>query len=639
MSVRGALIGVMLFLVVLTAGILGALGAFSIYRNVLREAQSRVDHDLNVAVSLYERDLLLLQNQAELKSRELDLVSDKQELTEALLDMREAMNLTVLNLCDSDGIPIAGSYQAIDIRVPVNSDPVLRLSLAGRISSGTMLLSPERLKNEGGKALLNALRVESQIEGEEFSSSGSLFQWFSIPHFRSGQVVGLLYGGRALNHNSNYVDALRETIFSQDLFDGKPVGTVTIFLNDIRVATNVLSPSGKRAVGTRVSDEVSREVLQLGKAWRNRAWVVDSWYLSGYQPLRDPDENIVGMLYVGLLEAPYRRLYFDLLVQFLVPVGLVGLGVFILGLILTRRIIRPLDRLRESAKRIAEGKLDTRIEAPKTYSEISELTEDFRLMQDAIRDRDEQVRLQNQQLAIRNEQLKRTNENYMTTLRFVTHELKAPLAAIQTLIDVVIGDYLGSVPEKVKKSLIRIKQNSEELQGMVKDYLDLARAERGELKANIRTCGFCSDVIQPSLEQNQPLFTSRKLSIEKECPEDMVMEIDPELIRIALDNLLSNAAKYGRKDGLVRIRVYLEGSDLAVRVWNQGDGFSPEEKALLFRKFSRLQNKTTIGKRGSGLGLYLCKEIVELHKGTIWANSKEGEWAEFGIQLPIIRSN
>ena len=98
---------------------------------------------------------------------------------------------------------------------------------------------------------------------------------------------------------------------------------------------------------------------------------------------------------------------------------------------------------------------------------------------------------------------------------------------------------------------------------------------------------------------------------------------------------MNNAVKYGQEGGLVRVA--LEQDDerrVVASVWNEGTGFTPDEGEMLFRKFSRLKNETTVGKRGSGLGLFLAKQIIELHEGRVWAESDPGQWARFCLCFP-----
>jgi signal transduction histidine kinase len=222
----------------------------------------------------------------------------------------------------------------------------------------------------------------------------------------------------------------------------------------------------------------------------------------------------------------------------------------------------------------------------------------------------------------------------MQMLGFVTHELKSPLASTQSMIAVMLEGFVEGVPDKVKNFLIRINRNSEELQDMVKNYLDLSRAERDELIANKSQINFHKEVVIPCVEQTQSLFDSRRVILTVTSPEDLSIHADPELMRIALTNYLTNAAKYGEENKQAILTVAEEQGFLTVSVWNEGAGFSTEEKERLFQKFSRLKNPNTANKRGSGLGLFLVKHILELHDGKVWAESESGQWAKFCFSFP-----
>ncbi len=119
------------------------------------------------------------------------------------------------------------------------------------------------------------------------------------------------------------------------------------------------------------------------------------------------------------------------------------------------------------------------------------------------------------------------------------------------------------------------------------------------------------------------------------CPGEVRLQGDPDLLRIAVTNFVNNAAKYGREGGAARLAVESAHDSVCVAVWNEGDGFTPEERDRLFQKYSRLSNGSTKGVRGSGLGLFLSQHIVELHGGEISAESELGNWARFSLQLPL----
>ena len=104
------------------------------------------------------------------------------------------------------------------------------------------------------------------------------------------RMIGILYAAVLLNNNSGFIDRFKRLVFKEEKFRGKDVGTTTLFLGDVRIATNVIDSEGRRAIGTQVSEQVYRRVYEEGRVWLDKAFVVDNWYMSGYSPLFDIDE-------------------------------------------------------------------------------------------------------------------------------------------------------------------------------------------------------------------------------------------------------------------------------------------------------------------------------------------------------------
>jgi len=123
----------------------------------------------------------------------------------------------------------------------------------------------------------------------------------------AGELIALLDGGVLLNDNFTFVDAIRDLAYAPGSLPANSIGTVTVFLDDVRISTNVPLKEGERALGTRVSNEVRHYVLDQGKTWIDRAFVVNDWYISSYEPILDIDNKRVGMLYAGFLEKPFRE--------------------------------------------------------------------------------------------------------------------------------------------------------------------------------------------------------------------------------------------------------------------------------------------------------------------------------------------
>jgi two-component system phosphate regulon sensor histidine kinase PhoR len=141
-----------------------------------------------------------------------------------------------------------------------------------------------------------------------------------------------------------------------------------------------------------------------------------------------------------------------------------------------------------------------------------------------------------------------------------------------------------------------------------------------------------------ALDQAAVFFRSRNIALEVVCPKELTVVGDPGLLRIALTNFLTNAAKYGRENATARVTVSAENGIVTMSVWNEGAGFPPAEASRLFDKFYRVRDANTHSKRGSGIGLFTVRQIAELHGGRVWAESEPGGWAAFHFSFPAAPS-
>ena len=639
MSIKTSLLTTTIFVCLLAGVAVGSISITNLNRNIRLEAQRRVNHDLLIASAEYQRYVSeMADNIAGLHDSALALVeagSSDGETTE-IPWMKDRLGLTLLNICAPTGKALFGTHADQNVHVPVDRDPVLRRALLGNISFGTLLLSPERLNLEGGIALKKASAVFVGSQSELPVTTSALFVWAAVPIIdRSGRIVAILYGGRILNYNFEMVDGIQNLIFGNEMYNGKPLGTVTIFLDSIRVSTNVRGPDNSRALGTRVSAEVENTVLTRGERWNDRAFVVDAWYISAYQPIVDPDGGIIGMLYVGLLESPYKENERSIVLRVVwTALGLISLSV-LLSLFLIGRITKPLRELGNVVFRMRDADWEYRIKRTSSFSEINKLNKAFVEMRGTIAARDKTLQEANKSLETKNGELHETNRNYMETLGFITHELKSPIAASQQMLSLVLDGTLDRDDEKRLDFLRRIDRALEQSQDMIKNYLDMTRVERGELAIRSSKFDLCTEVIDPVIEQNRGLFASKQIELTVACPGGLHMQGDPELLRIAITNFVNNAAKYGKEGGTARLTAELIDEVLRVSVWNEGDGFTPEERERLFQKYSRLTNSSSSGVRGSGLGLFICRYIAELHGGEVIADSELGNWARFTLLLPF----
>jgi signal transduction histidine kinase len=225
----------------------------------------------------------------------------------------------------------------------------------------------------------------------------------------------------------------------------------------------------------------------------------------------------------------------------------------------------------------------------------------------------------------------------MEMLGFVSHELKSPVASMVTDAQILRDGYLGELAPDQRRKLERLIAKGEYLLELVREYLDLARVEGRELTLSSRpNVSVEREIIEPAAEvvRNQLEEQEMRLELDFDQTPRLLVDCDPSLLRIVMVNLLSNAVRYGRHGGLVRVRVRADHHSFVFSVWNEGPGFSAAERSRLFRRFSQLGTPSTSGRKGTGLGLYNAWRIVQLHNGRIRARSLQGEWAEFVVEIP-----
>jgi len=237
-------------------------------------------------------------------------------------------------------------------------------------------------------------------------------------------------------------------------------------------------------------------------------------------------------------------------------------------------------------------------------------------------------------LEVRNQELAAANRNYMEMLGFVAHELKNALASAVLSLYLVKDGYLGDITPEQKKSLESVARSLEDLADMIRNYLDLSRLEKGEMEIVRNYFPLNARVVQPALEEVAGELQKKQMVVENNIPAGKVVHGDAGLLKIVYGNLLSNAIKYGREGGTIRLGAQEDDQAVILSVCNDSIGIAPDQIPLLFKRFSRLYNPEYADQRGTGLGLYICREIVEKHGGKIWVESQMGEWVKFSFTLP-----
>lgn len=232
--------------------------------------------------------------------------------------------------------------------------------------------------------------------------------------------------------------------------------------------------------------------------------------------------------------------------------------------------------------------------------------------------------------------LEETRKDYAQLLGFVAHEMKSPLASIITLGHTYCEGYLGKVDPDAADTIKKIISVSDYLVSMVNNYLGLSRLESGEMKVSIQPeINFIDQIFNVAFNTVSARLNNDTFILNISLPKtEISLPLDINLMRIAIINILDNAAKYSFPGAKIDINLTITGSKLKFIVQNEGLGFNTEQQKKLFQRFSRLQQPGYEDRKGTGLGLYLTWWIVQQHKGSILAESEPGKWARFTIELP-----
>ncbi|PZV13286.1 MAG: diguanylate cyclase [Pseudanabaena sp.] len=217
----------------------------------------------------------------------------------------------------------------------------------------------------------------------------------------------------------------------------------------------------------------------------------------------------------------------------------------------------------------------------------------------------------------------------------VSHELRTPLTSLHSALKILATGRLGSLSSDGKQMLEIADDNTERLVRLVNNLLDLQRIESGEVKMEKQVCNVAALMIQAT-ESMQPMAQQQGVVLAVK-PVDMEILVDSDYIVQALTNLLSNAIKFSTTDGTVWLTA--EGkanTEVLFSVRDQGQGIPSDKLESIFERFQQVDSSDSRRKGGTGLGLTICRKIIEQHEGKIWAESTLGEGSTFSFTLPLL---
>lgn len=310
-------------------------------------------------------------------------------------------------------------------------------------------------------------------------------------------------------------------------------------------------------------------------------------------------ESIDGMLDMWNQKRLESRNESQLVTQAIIGIDI---AVFVVVLFIIRKSLMPLDKITKALSRVKEGIYGERIEY-NARDEVGELASSFNTMTETI--------------MIKEDEARRTDIAKDEFLAMITHELKTPLVPIQGYADILLSGHLGNLTDKQKERIAVIKSSAVSLLQLISDLLDVQKLELGQLKMK-KTVGNISATVAKSIQALQPYIDESKIAIENTVDDKITIPHDAERIIQVLTNLIKNSLKAVKPQvGLIKIYSEEDQNEVRIMVSDNGVGIPYEKQANLFTKFYQVDASLTREKGGSGLGLSICKGIIEAHGGRI----------------------
>ncbi len=616
----------------------------------------KVNTDLSVAQDAFSRIqedyLRLLEQLAESHDFHLALeVHNDDAIQQQVEKLQKSAGFSYLRV-----LRPASDARDAALREPLS--PLYLRALQGQAVSGIEVFSEADLKalDEG---LAEQVRLplrktpRARPTREQLSNRGMMVRVIYPLTNSWDSTESVLDGGVLLNGNFAFVDEIRDLVYGPGSLPAESIGTVTVFLDDVRISTNVPLEPGQRALGTRVSKEVRNRVLEQGEVWINRAFVVNDWYISAYQPIYDVNGERVGMLYSGFLEAPYRREIWQTVAVLAAAVLLLTAVYSLIAVKGAETIFKPIEAI-SSVVQATRREQSQRIGRVSSQDELGELAREFDAMLDLLDQRKQEIegwvdRLE-AKVKERTAELERRNSDLQRTVRLlrqtrrqlvlaeklaalgeltagIAHEINNPAAVILGNLDVLVSE-LGAQATPVRHEIDLMIEQIYRIKDIVDNLLQYARPESF---AGYLTEVDINTLVTETLKLVRHVRAKGEFSIDLNLRAKRSVTINRQELQQVLVNLLVNAIHaLGAKPG--KIGVYSwdwDSRGVVIEVADDGEGMDEARMERIFDPFFSTRGQG----EGTGLGLSVSYGLIRRYGGNITVKSTPGQGSRFRIWL------
>ncbi len=298
---------------------------------------------------------------------------------------------------------------------------------------------------------------------------------------------------------------------------------------------------------------------------------------------------------------------------------LIAVNTMLIGFLISKSFSKPIRELYRAAQEIEKGNFKVRT-AIKTNDELAQLSDAYNRSALALSKMEDE----------RNNLDKAKSE----FLSITSHELRTPITPLKAQLQMLQQEYFGSLTEKQKESLNIILRNAERLNKIIEDFLEISRIEAARLKFAFRKTDL-HETVKETKEFMTGFAKEKNITLVAKIGELPIIEIDPDRISQVLRNLVHNAIKFSPAGSMIEISAELQRDFIQFSVKDQGVGLSTEDQIRVFEPFYQVEGSLSRNYGGTGLGLTICRGIIEAQKGKIWVESMPGFGCTFYFTVPI----
>ncbi|NCC08346.1 MAG: HAMP domain-containing histidine kinase [Clostridia bacterium] len=333
-----------------------------------------------------------------------------------------------------------------------------------------------------------------------------------------------------------------------------------------------------------------------------------SYYIAG-KPLLNVDGAIIGYVFSAVDASGLSAYMANMMSTFILSAGLMLVVSSILSIVVTARMTTPLRNISLAAKSFGNGNFSVRVPV-EGDDEAADLAVTFNDMASSL------------------QKIDQSRQSFMGN---IAHELRTPMTTIKGFIDGILD---GTIPQESRQHYLEIvSQEVGRLTRLIQNMLDITKLEAGEYKVNAKLYNVW-DTVSGVVFQAEQRLESKNIQIAGFKPVRTMAYADADLVYQVMQNLMDNALKFTPEDGEISFSVVPSKGTVTVSIRNSGQGISEDALPFVFDRFYKEDKSRGLNATGSGLGLHICKVLINLSGGKIWVESKEGEYCEFKFTLP-----